>query len=278
MRDPDVLDMRLLEKSARVVEKKWELSEPDYTLVLGSGWGEVVDLFNIRSSISYQDIPALRGEAVEGHTGRLSWGEIYDKSVLIFEGRKHYYEKLGWTPIAAPVYIAKALESKSLILTNAAGGIAEDFRPGTLMIISDHINFMGDSPLRGEHHEFWGPRFPDMTYVYDRELRGQLSLAAAKANVTIHEGVYCGWMGPCYETPAEILMMKKLGGDAVGMSTVPEATLARAAGLRVCGVSCITNFAAGLSGAELSHDEVTEVVSGAVGRIASLLRELFKGA
>ena len=156
-------------------ENKWSDFNPEYALVLGSGWGDVVDIFDIKDTISYQDLAVLAGNQIEGHSGQLSWGEISGKTVLLFEGRKHYYEKLGWTPIAAPVYFTKSLGADKLILTNACGGIAEHLKPGNLMLITDHINCMGDSPLRGEHHEFWGPQFVDLTYVYDNEMREQLS-------------------------------------------------------------------------------------------------------
>ncbi|NQT92877.1 MAG: purine-nucleoside phosphorylase [Lentisphaerae bacterium] len=227
-------------------------------VVLGSGWSDVVSAFSISHSIDYADIPGMGSTQVAGHEGRLHAGACSKLPVLIFQGRRHYYEGHGWEPVAVPVYLARKMEMTTILLTNAAGGIRDDLEPGDLMVVEDHINSMGSSPLQGPHDPAWGTRFPDQSEVYDRSLRDVLRAAGEEASVTLGSGVYVATSGPSYETPAEIGMFRAAGADAVGMSTVPEATLANAAGIRVAALSCISNRAAGSGHGVLSHDEVIE--------------------
>ncbi len=224
--------------------------------MLGSGWGEIVSLFEIDHRICYADIPFLGAANVEGHQGELLLARYCEKRLLIFSGRRHLYEVDSLEPIKVPVYLTKMAGARHIILTNAAGSLHPENSPGSLFLIEDHINDTGTSILAGEHHSFWGARFPDMTCVYDLELRRTLERCARDLSIDIKAGVYAAVQGPCYETPAEVRKLQVMGADAVGMSTVHEATLAHAAGLRVCGLSCLSNLAAGLSGNTLSHEEV----------------------
>ncbi len=247
---------------------------PDWALVLGSGWSVVLDTFTTVQEMAYADIPGLGQAGVQGHAGRLHVVSLEDSHGLVFAGRRHVYEGIGFGPIATPIYIAKSLGVTSLLLTNAAGGINPDYVPGDLMIIEDHINMMGQNPLVGPHDPFWGPRFPDQSTVYDPEIRTLMHSAAAASGHDIKQGTYLATLGPTYETPAEIRAFHHLGADAVGMSTVPEAMLANAAGLRVGGISCITNFAAGVSDQPLAHDEVLDVTEQAKPRMGEVLTSI----
>ena len=197
-------------------------------------------------------------------------------TTLIFQGRRHYYEGEGWTPVAVPVYVLKQLGVEWVLLTNAAGGVRDDLRPGSLMILSDHINNMGTNPLLGPHHACWGPRFPDLSNAYALPMRAALKRAAMSCGLGVGEGVYFASSGPFYETPAEIKAYRTLGADAVGMSTVPEALLANAAGLRVAGLSCITNSAAGISANPLSHEEVTETSKQTMPKMIAMISSFWK--
>ncbi len=244
---------------------------PSWALILGSGWSAALETLGTSPPLSYSEIPGLGGVAVHGHAGELHLVDVADSKGLVFAGRRHAYEGLGFSPIATPIFIAKSMGVQSLLLTNAAGGIHADFVPGDLMLIEDHINMMAQNPLVGAHEAFWGPRFPDQSAVYDPALRALIDTAAQKTGQALKRGTYLATLGPCYETPAEIRAYRHLGADAVGMSTVPEAILAHAAGLRVAGLSCITNFAAGVSETPLSHDEVLAVTEKAKPRMAALL-------
>ena len=261
----------VLEQAAGVLHEKWPDARPVAGLVLGSGWSDVVNAFETKDSIDYGSVPGLGRPTVAGHTGRLVLVEANSLEVLIFQGRRHFYEGAGWTPIALPIYILKSMDTKTVLLTNAAGGIHDGMRPGDLMILRDHINFMGANPLTGEHHAIWGPRFPDQTEVYDAELRTILASAAKAQGEAITEGIYLAGSGPSYETPAEIQAFKTLGADAVGMSTVPEAQLAHAAGMRVVALSCITNLAAGISPRKLTHEEVTNTTKASMERMKAVV-------
>ncbi len=216
---------------------------PHVVMVLGSGWCEAMAGFRTVASLSYADLPGMGLPQVAGHAGRLVRAEWEGMDVLVFAGRRHWYEGAGWVPVALPVALAHALGAKVMVLTNSAGGIREGVPPGTLMVIDDHINAIGANPLVGPHDAMWGPRFPDMSRVYDPVLRQRLDQAAHRARVGVIHGVYLAVSGPVYETPAEVNAFRRMGADAVGMSTVPEAMLAHAAGLRVAGLSCITNTA-----------------------------------
>ena len=261
----------LLEEATAFVKGQWPEARPTGGLILGSGWSEVVEAFDVRASLSYGDIPGLGNASVVGHAGRLAWADGPGGELFLFQGRRHYYEGAGWTPVAIPVYLIRQFEARTLLVTNAAGGVRGDLHPGDLMIITDHINLMGSNPLLGEHQAVWGPRFPDQSQLYDPALQQLLRQAGASAGVPLSAGVYLAASGPTYETPAEVRAFQALGADAVGMSTVPEAMLANAAGLRVAGLSCITNLAAGLSPTPLTHEEVTDTTRSAMSQMKRLL-------
>ncbi len=231
---------------------------PRVGVVLGSGLGEFADSVKDPTAIAYADIPHFQGVSVAGHAGRMVLGKIGPVSVAVMRGRIHYYEGHEIGDVVFPVRVLAGLGVRSLLLTNAAGGINREFRPGDLMVIRDHINLTGVNPLRGANDERLGPRFPDMSALYDPAFQEIIATALAEAGRPAHRGVYAGLSGPSYETPAEIRMLASLGADAVGMSTVPEALAARHMGLRVAGISCITNLAAGVSDRPLDHREVTE--------------------
>ena len=227
-------------------------------LILGSGLGELADEIEDRVVIQYTDIPSFPVSTVEGHAGQLVWGTLGGKKVIALQGRFHYYEGYTMEVVTFPIRVMSELGVESMIVTNAAGGVNRDFTPGDLMMITDHINFFGTNPLIGANDEERGPRFPDLSQAYDLEYQTFIKEAATELDLPLKEGVYFGMTGPTYESPAEIRMISTLGGDSVGMSTVPEVIVARHAGIRVAGISCITNFAAGLGG-ELNHEDVIEV-------------------
>ena len=266
----------MLEKARSFVAASWPKAKPVCGLVCGSGWSDVVSAFTVRESLSYDQVPGLGTPGVVGHAGRLVWGELAGIETFVFQGRRHWYEGEGWTPIALPVYVLKKLGASMVVVTNAAGGIRKDLKPGDLMILDDHINFLGANPLIGPHQPVWGPRFPDQSQVYDAKLRAAADRAGKAAGIGLAHGVYLASSGPTYETPAEIRACRSIGADAVGMSTVPEALLAHAAGLRVLGISCITNFAAGISPTGLSHEEVTATTQATMPRMKSLVTALWK--
>ncbi len=271
-----MIDRAQLEPAAEAVAHRWPRARPAWGLVLGSGWGEVARAFEIRDEAPYDRIPGLGATGVQGHAGRLAWAVAAGVETLIFQGRRHGYEGAGWAPVALPVFVLRRLGARGVMLTNAAGGIREGLRAGDLMAVTDHINLMGASPLTGAHDPFWGPRFPDQTHVYDPALVAALERAAAAAGVALSRGVYLAVSGPAYETPAEVRAFGRLGADAVGMSTAPEATLAHAAGLRVAALSCIGNLAAGLSPTPLSHDDVAAAARAALPRMRAVIEAFWK--
>jgi purine-nucleoside phosphorylase len=228
-------------------------------IVLGSGWGNVVDaLMDLEVSVDYGELPGFPVSTVEGHAGRLVWGKMAGVPVYCMQGRFHFYEGYTLQQVTYPVRVFTEIGIKGVLLTNAAGGIRAGLRPGGLMLIEDHINFMGDHPLRGPNPDHFGTRFPDMTAAYDPDLQECLVYNANTSGVPLDKGVYLAVSGPSFETPAEIKAFASLGADAVGMSTVPECIVARHGGLRVAGLSCITNLAAHAGGEPLTHDEVAE--------------------
>lgn len=234
---------------------------PPVAVVLGSGLGDFADGLSGARGAAYGDLPGFPPVGVEGHAGRLVLGRIGDPDgtpVAALAGRAHLYEGHDPTAVVSAVRALRLWGVGALLLTNAAGGIRDGMRPGDLMTLSDHINLSGYNPLRGPNDARLGPRFPDMSAAYDPVFRRILAELGAAAGLRLHEGVYVGLAGPSYETPAEIRMLRTVGGDAVGMSTVVEVIAARHCGLRVAGISCITNLAAGLGQTELSHDEVKE--------------------
>lgn len=234
---------------------------PETAVILGSGLGAVADRFENPEFLSYASIPGFPEPTVEGHAGQFVFGTLQGKPVAAMQGRFHFYEGHGMDRIVFPVYVLRALGVRTLVVTNACGGINPSFAPGDLMLISDHLNFSGHNPLIGRNDERFGPRFPDMTEVYDGALRELAKNVARRLNIPLKEGVYAFYTGPSFETAAEIRAFHILGADAVGMSTVPEAIAARYLGLKVLGISCITNMATGLAGTEHSHAEVLEIAN-----------------
>ena len=243
------------EHATRIIRSRISV-EPRIAVVLGSGLGGFADDFQEAVAISYEDIPGFVRSTAAGHAGRLVVGKVDSVPVLAMQGRVHYYEGYSLEEVTFPVRTFGLLGIKTLILTNAAGGINVQLTQGALMVLSDHLNLMGVNPLRGPNDERFGPRFPDMSAVYSADLQ-ELVVEEAKAiNVEVRRGIYCALSGPSYETPGEIHLLRNLGADAVGMSTVPEAIVARHMGLEVLGISCITNMAAGISDEPINHEEV----------------------
>jgi purine-nucleoside phosphorylase len=227
-------------------------------LVLGSGLGAFADDLEDATAIPFSEIPGFARSTVEGHAGRLVLGKVANVVVAVMQGRFHFYEGYALEEVTFPIRVLGLLGVKSLILTNAAGGLNNTLSQGSLMVISDHLNLMGANPLRGANDERFGARFPDMSEVYDRNFQETAISEAHAMNTELRRGVYAALAGPSYETPAEIRMLRALGADAVGMSTVPEAIVARHMGLKVLGVSCITNMAAGVTEQPIDHHEVIE--------------------
>ncbi len=245
---------------------------PSVAMILGSGLGDLATRIAEPVVIPYADIPGFPHSQVPGHADQLVFGTLAGRAVAAMQGRFHYYEGFTMKQLAFPVFVLRALGCGDLIITNACGAINEAFAPGDLMLIADHINLWGKNPLIGENDERLGPRFPDMTEVYTRSLRA-LALETARAlDIPLKEGVYAYFSGPCFETAAEIRAFKALGADAVGMSTVPEATAARYLGMRVLGLACVTNMATGIAKKEHSHLDVLAVAN-AAGEKLSLLVE-----
>lgn len=230
--------------------------QPVAAIILGSGLGPVAERAEILWSKAYSDIEGFPRSTAPGHAGTFICGQVSGRPVIMFQGRFHYYEGHSPAACAFPARLAAALGIETLILSNAAGGIPPAAEPGKLMLIKDHLSFFAPSPLRGPNDESMGPRFPDMSAIYSPELRALAKEAAAEEGIALTEGVYAYMRGPQYETPAEIRALRSLGADAVGMSTVPEAIAAAHAGMKVLGLSCITNMAAGLADEKLEHAEV----------------------
>ena len=231
---------------------------PGVGVILGSGLGPVADQVEDPTVIPYSEIPHFHGTSVEGHAGRMILGTFKGVPVVFLQGRFHLYEGYPMEDVVFPTRTICALGIDTLVLTNAAGGINTRFQPGDLMLIEDHLNLMGDNPLKGPNLSELGPRFPDLSEAYSRELMGIIEREAAGLDIRTHRGVYAGLLGPTYETPAEIRMLRTLGADSVGMSTVPESIAANHLGVRVAGISCITNLAAGISPNKLTHQEVID--------------------
>jgi purine-nucleoside phosphorylase len=244
---------------------------PRVAVVLGSGLGALSERFEVAWSCGYQAIPHWPSPTAVGHAGRLIVGSLRGRHVLLLSGRSHLYEGLTAERVAFPIRVLGRLGVTTVVLTNAAGGIAPPLAPGAIMVIDDHINLTGDNALRGPNDERFGPRFADMSEVYSRRLRGVADEAASAVGVPLAHGVYLGVTGPSYETPAEIRAFRALGADAVGMSTVLEAIAARHLGLEVLGLSCITNVAAGLSSSPVTSDEVIAIGSRTVPRLLTVL-------
>jgi purine-nucleoside phosphorylase len=249
---------------------------PEAAIVLGSGLGEFTRAVQDAVACAYADVPNWPASAVVGHAGRLVVGSIAGRRVAALSGRAHYYEGHSAQRAAFPTRVVASLGVRVLLLTNAAGGINLAFKPGTLMIIDDHINLMGSSPLVGPNDERFGPRFPDMTEAYSQRLRALADAAARSRGVAVAHGVYAAMHGPSYETPAEIRFLRAIGADAVGMSTVPETIAGRHMGIEVFGISCITNPAAGVLPEPLVHEEVMAVAHRVRGEFSALLEAIIE--
>jgi purine-nucleoside phosphorylase len=258
-------------EAARYVLAKAQGRSPRAAVVLGSGLGGVADAINDAIEIPYDEIPYFVTSTVQGHAGKLIIGSCDGVDVVLMKGRVHFYEGYSMEEVTLPVRVFNVMGTKTLVLTNAAGGAAPHLKPGSLMAITDHINLMGENPLRGVNDERFGPRFPDLTSVYTPAYLEAAHEVAREIGVVLAEGVYMALRGPSYETPAEIRMMRKLGADAVGMSTVPESIVARHCGINVLAISCITNVAAGLTASEINHTEVMEVGEQAGKQLAELI-------
>ncbi|MFL2099964.1 purine-nucleoside phosphorylase [Desemzia sp. FAM 23989] len=249
---------RITEAAAYIKEQG--VTQVDVGLILGSGLGELGEEVEQPVAIPYETIPHFPVSTVVGHAGQLVYGTLGGQMVLAMQGRFHYYEGYSLEEVTFPVRVMKELGIHSVVVTNAAGGVNTSFEPGDLMMITDQINFTGVNPLYGPNDENLGPRFADMSHAYDAEYQEIVRKVAQEQGIALQEGVYMGFSGPTYETPAEIRMARTFGADAVGMSTVPEVIVANHGGLRVMGVSCITNLAAGMQ-ANLNHEEVVETTT-----------------
>lgn len=247
---------------------------PQVGLILGSGLGVLADSIEEAEVIPYGDIPHFPVSTVEGHAGELVVGKVGGRPVLMMKGRFHMYEGYAGQMVSFPVRVMKAIGVDTLLVTNAAGGINEEYAPGDLMLIRDHLNMTNNNPLIGPNEPDLGVRFPDMSEAYSKKLRALARETAESRGIQLREGVYVGLMGPSYETPAEIRMFRMLGGDAVGMSTVPEVIVARHAGLQVLGISCITNMAAGILDQPLNHQEVMDTAERVKSTFLQLVKDL----
>lgn len=262
-----------VEQAAAFIRARLDVVPP-VAVVLGSGLGALAERLEHAVRLPYTDIPHWPASTVVGHAGVLVAGRSGGRDVLTLAGRAHFYEGHPLTTVTFAVRVLGRLGVKVLVLTNAAGGINTGFTPGTLMAIDDHLNLMGSNPLVGPNDDRWGARFPDMTEVYSSRLRGLADEAAREAGVHLEHGVYAALHGPSYETPAEIRYLRAIGADAVGMSTVPEAIVARHMGMEVVGISCITNPAAGVLPLPLDHGEVMEVARRVSGQFVSLVEAI----
>lgn len=260
----------MLEAVAAALPAVFHEAPPACGLILGSGWGEVLNPDRLLARVPYSTLEGFGASTVVGHHGELLLMELRGKRVVAFSGRRHFYEGCSLEQVTYPVELLRCLGVHVLLLTNAAGGLNPAYRPGDLMVLCDHLNLTGVNPLRGPHRPEWGVRFPDMSHVYDPVFAERLLTLGGER---IHRGVYAFSVGPSYETPTEVRALRALGGDAVGMSTVPEAVLAKACGMRVAALSCITNPAAGLGATPLNHEEVLAESAQAKPRMARLVSD-----
>lgn len=267
------MNIQEIKQSAQYMKEKVK-DLPEIGLILGSGLGVLAEEIENPVKIPYEQIPNFPVSTVEGHAGQLVFGALKGANVVAMQGRFHFYEGYDMKKVTFPVRVLKEMGVKTIIVTNAAGGVNESFEPGDLMIISDHINNMGTSPLIGPNDSDLGVRFPDMSQAYSRELRTLAKNAASELGIKVQEGVYVGNTGPAYETPAEVRLARVLGGDAVGMSTVPEVIVANHAGMKVLGISCISNMAAGILDQPLSHDEVMETTEKVKANFLNLVKKI----
>lgn len=265
----------LWERTERAVEaiRVHDSREPAIALVLGSGLGAYADELENKKVIPYGEIPGFPVSTVSGHAGALVIGEVDGLPVVAMQGRVHLYEGHDAKTVTFPLRVLWRLGARSLIVTNSAGSLNPNLKPGDLVILKDHINLQGQNPLTGENDERFGPRFPDMTTTYNREYRKLARSVAKKAGIKLKKGIYAGLPGPTYETPAEVRMVYRMGGDLVGMSTVCEAIVARHMGMRILGITCVSNLAAGISNKPLNHAEVEETAT----KAAATFRKVVDG-
>ena len=264
-----------MDKTVNYIKERIENFNPETAIILGSGLGELADKYcDIR--INYKDIPGFSASTVSGHAGCLVFGSMNGKHIAMMQGRFHFYEGHSIQTVVYPVKIMKKLGIDTVVITNAAGGVNPSFKPSSLMLIKDHINFMGTNPLIGVNDDTQGERFPDMSEVYTKALRNLALSCGEKLNIPVSEGVYMAMTGPAYETPAEVNMAKILGADALGMSTVPEAIMASYLKMNVLGISCICNTAAGAGDKCLSHKDVLEAADKAKEDFTRLILEIIK--
>jgi purine-nucleoside phosphorylase len=263
-----------LNETVNYINQKTEGFKPLAGIILGTGLGGLVKEIDIRFVLPYEEIPHFPVSTVEGHSGKLIFGYIHNKPVIVMQGRFHFYEGYSMNQVVYPVRVMKYLNISTLFLSNASGGVNPAFEIGDVMILNDHINLLPSNPLMGKNIKEWGPRFPDMSEPYDRELIKQAKVISAKLGYTVHEGVYVSVSGPCFETPAEYKYMRIIGGDAVGMSTVPEVIAARHMGLPCFAVSVITDI--GVEGriVEVTHEDVIAAASKAEVKMTAIFKEL----
>ena len=263
-------------ESANYIINRMGGLNPKIVIILGSGLGVLSDEFEEKITIKYSEIPNFPISTVEGHAGELIIGKLNGTQIIAMNGRFHYYEGYDIKQTAFPIRVFALLGVKNIILTNAAGGINTDIKEGSFMVINDHLSFFAESVLRGKNEDEFGVRFPDMSEVYDKQEREKMKAIIEKHTGNSLEGVYAYMKGPCYETPAEIRALRTLGADAVGMSTVPEAIVAKHSGMKVVAVSCITNMAAGVTDKKLSHEEVKETADRVKGQFKEIIKEYLK--
>ena len=264
-----------MKKTVDYIKSKIGDFKPEIAIVLGSGLGELADEY-CEIKLAYSEIPGFPVSTVKGHNGNLVFAKVNGKNIMMMQGRFHFYEGHSMQTVTYPIKIMKKLGVETILITNAAGGVNPYFKPSSLMIIKDHINFMGTNPLIGPNDDTLGERFPDMSEVYTKSLREIAHTCSKNLNIPVEEGIYIALTGPTYETPAEVNMVRTLGADAVGMSTVPEAIVASYLKMKVLGISCICNSAAGISTVGLSHKEVLEAAEKAKNNFKKLVLEIIK--
>ncbi len=264
-----------IKETAAFIQSKISF-KPETGIILGTGLGGLVDQINIKHSISYEDIPNFRISTVEGHTGKLIFGELSGKNVVVMQGRFHFYEGYTLQEVTFPVRVMKFLGVKQLFVSNASGGMNPDYEVGDLMILNDHINFFSTNPLIGKNIAELGPRFPDMSEVYNRVLIERVKKIATSNSIKVHEGVYIGLPGPTFETPAEYRMLRIWGADAVGMSTVPEIIVARHMDITCFAISIITDLGVPGKIEKITHEEVQRIAAIAERKMTLLFKELIK--
>ncbi|WP_315114653.1 purine-nucleoside phosphorylase [uncultured Clostridium sp.] len=269
------MNLEKIMESVEFVKNKVK-NTPKIGIILGSGLGDLAEEIEEKVCVKYEDIPNMPKSTVAGHAGQFVFGKLEGKDVVMMQGRIHFYEGHPMEILALPIHIMKYMGVEKLIVTNAAGGVNKEFNPGDLMVITDHINFAFTNPLIGKNDEKIGPRFPDVSNAYDKDLVELTESIGNKLNINLKKGVYVMMTGPTYETPAEVRMVRILGGDAVGMSTVPDILVAKHCGLKTLGISCITNMAAGILDQPLCHSEVIETSNRVKSTFTSLVREIIK--